>query len=199
MPEPAPRRELRTLTASPKMRARLGLVEPPPANPIKGACIIQAPSPPKPEPAPQPDRKPRSRGRGVYDPAIDAMLRERWPVVFCVPRVPLAIGVRERILEAAGDAPCSGQGQAIDPMALGRFLHWWCNRPDYLDAVAYGELRRNLDGSPAGEPDEPQRREAARQVYGARAEAVLARIAARRAAEMEAALCAPVPGAADGA
>jgi sRNA-binding protein len=52
-------------------------------------------------------------------------------------------------------------------------------RSDYLDAIAHGEPRRNLDGSPAGEPDEAQRRQAAGEVYGARAEQVLARIAAR--------------------
>ena len=168
MPEPAPRRELRKLVASPAMRARLGLVDPAPANPVKG----QAPSPPKPEPAPQPVRKPRWRGRGTCDPAIDAMLRERWPVAFCVPRVPLAVGVREQILDVIG--------AEVAAKALGLFLAWWTQRSDYLDAVCHGEARRNLDGSPAGEPDEAQRRQAAGEVYGARAEQVLARIAARR-------------------
>jgi sRNA-binding protein len=79
--------------------------------------------------------------------------------------------IHKQVLEAAGDA--------IDSVVLGRFMHWWVRKWDYLDAIAHGEARRNLDGSPAGEPDEPQRREAARQVYGARAEVVLARIAAR--------------------
>lgn len=114
--------------------------------------------------------------------AVEALLRSRWPVVFCVPRVPLAIGIHKQVLELAG--------AAIDPVALGLFMHWWVRKWDYLDAVAHGEARRNLDGSPAGEPDEPQRREAARQVYGVRAEAVLVRIAARRV---------PGPVAADGA
>jgi sRNA-binding protein len=100
------------------------------------------------------------------------MLRERWPVVFCVPRPPLAIGVRERILEVAGDA--------VDSAQLGRFLSWWTQRSDYLDAIAHGEPRRNLDGSPAGEPDEAQRRQAAGEVYGHRAATVLERIEARR-------------------
>jgi hypothetical protein len=89
----------------------------------------------------------------------------------------------EANLELASDA--------IDPVALGRFMHAWVRKWDYLDAVAHGEARRNLDGSPAGEPDEPQRRKAARQVYGAqRFEAVLARIAARQV---------PAPDAEDGA
>ena len=167
----------RTLTASPAMLAaaqrRRAAIEAPPA-PVPKA----KPEAPKPDPAPvaveapKADRKPRWRGRGVYDPAIDAMLRERWPVVFCVPRVPLAVGVRERILEAAGGD--------IDGQALGLFLAWWTQRSDYLDAIAHGEPRRNLDGSPAGEPDEAQRRQAASQVYGARAAQVLRRIEARR-------------------
>ena len=173
----APPRPRRTLTASPAMLAaaqrRRAAIEAPPA-PVPKA----KPEAPKPDPAPvavevpKADRKPRSRGRGVYDPAIDAMLRERWPVVFCVPRPPLAIGVRERILEVAGDA--------VDSAQLGRFLSWWTQRSDYLDAIAHGEPRRNLDGSPAGEPDEAQRRQAAGEVYGHRAATVLERIEARR-------------------
>ena len=93
-------------------------------------------------------------------------------MAFCVPRPPLAVGIRQAIIELAGDA--------VDSAQLGRFLSWWTQQSDYLDAIAHGEPRRNLDGSPAGEPDEAQRRQAAGEVYGARAEQVLARIAARR-------------------
>ena len=159
-------RSRRTLTASPAMRARLGLVE---APPDETAATVEAISVTTEEKA--------ERRAAVRE--VETLLRERWPVVFCVPRVPLAIGIHKQVLEAAGGD--------INPVALGRFMRWWVRCPDYLDAVAHGEVRRNLDGSPAGEPDEPQRREAARQVYGPRAEAVLARIAARRAAEAEAA------------
>jgi ProQ/FINO family len=144
-----------TLTASPAMLAA--------AQRRRAAVAVEAP---------KADRKPRSRGRRTYDPAIDAMLRERWPVAFCVPRVPLAVGVREQILDVIG--------AEVAAKALGLFLAWWTQRSDYLDAVCHGEARRNLDGSPAGEPDEAQRRQAAGEVYGARAEQVLARIAARR-------------------
>ena len=160
----------RMLTASPAMRARLGLVEvkPPPAKPDPEPVGVAAP---------QPARKSRWRGRGVFDPALDAMLRERWPVAFCVPRLPLAIGIREQILDVAGTE--------VDAKALGLFLAWWVARSDYLDAIAHGEARRNLDGSPAGEPDEAQRRQAAGEVYGHRAEAVLGRIEARRQAAAE--------------
>jgi hypothetical protein len=189
----APARPRRTLTSTPKMTAaaqRLGLVEAPPPDP-KGMGVTPIPSPPPPptNETPQSDTAPGQ----VVDPEekaarqaavrqVEALLRERWPVAFCVPRPPLAVGIHKQVLELASDA--------IDPVALGRFMHWWVRRTDYLDAVAHGEARRNLDGSAAGEPDERQRREAARQVYGARAEAVLAWIAARRV---------PAPVAADSA
>jgi ProQ/FINO family len=173
----APARPRRTLTASPAMLAaaqrRRAAIEAPPA-PVPKA----KPEAPKPDPAPvavaapKADHKPRWRGRGVYDPAIDALLRERWPVAFCVPRPPLAVGIRDQILAA---------GLEVDAKALGLFLGWWVARSDYQDAICHGEPRRNLDGSPAGEPDEAQRRQAASQVYGARAEAVLRRIAERQA------------------
>ena len=205
----APPRPRRTLTASPAMRARLGLVEveAPPLEPAlreNGGGAI----------SPKPDRKAEvdpSPATGLAEEKaarlaevrqVEALLRERWPVAFCVPRPPLAIGIHKQVLELETRGKLSqavtvlgSRGPAadayflasdtIDPVVLGRFMHWWVRRTDYLDAVAHGEPRRNLDGSPAGEPDEPQRREAARQVYGARAEVVLARIAARRAAERE--------------
>ena len=93
-------------------------------------------------------------------------------MAFCVPRPPLAIGIREQILDVAGTE--------VNAKALGLFLAWWVARSDYLDAIAHGEPRLNLDGSPAGEPDEAQRRQAAGEVYGPRADAVLARIEQRR-------------------
>jgi hypothetical protein len=187
----------RTLTASPAMRARLGLVEAPqdpsPAAPSKNSTGGEIPKPELPAliesgKAVGSDHKaavdPEKAERRAAVRQVEALLRARWPVAFCVPRVPLAIGIHKQVLELAGDA-------IPDPAVLGRFFYGWVRKWDYLDAVAHGEARRNLDGSPAGEPDEPQRREAARQVYGAqRFEAVLARIAARQV---------PAPDAEDGA
>jgi hypothetical protein len=72
-------------------------------------------------------------------------------------------------------------GGEVDAKALGLFLGWWVARSDYQDAICHGEPRRNLDGSAADTPTEAQRRQAASQVYGARAEAVLRRIAERQA------------------
>jgi sRNA-binding protein len=48
------------------------------------------------------------------------------------------------------------------PADIRLFLHAWTSGPRYLKAVARGEMRRNLDGSPAGLP-EPEHRAAAKQ------------------------------------
>jgi hypothetical protein len=37
--------------------------------------------------------------------------------------------------------------------AIGRFLRDWVHRPAYFAAVARGDVRRDLDGCPAGAPD----------------------------------------------
>jgi hypothetical protein len=104
---------------------------------------------------------------------VEALLRERWPAVFCVPRPPLALGIHRQILE--------GAGADIDEAELGRFLRWWTLRWDYLDAVAHGEPRRNLDGSPAEVPTPDQQCSAAIAVYGqARGAVRLAKIRAAK-------------------
>jgi len=90
---------------------------------------------------------------------IETMLRERFPAAFRgPPRPPLATGIHKAILD--------GAGTDIDRHKLGRSLKWWCSRWDYLDAAAHGEMRGNLDGSPAGVPSEPEQQHAARQLYG---------------------------------
>jgi hypothetical protein len=200
----APPRPRGRLTASPAMfnaAQRLGLVEveapvvQPPAEPPPSAARIRnggtaktdkpelpelpegevLPKPPKPNKA---EVDPEKAARLAAVRQVEALLCECFPEAFRTPPPPLAIGIHLQILDIAGDN--------IDAKALGWFLQYWTRKPGYLDAIAHGEPRRNLDGSVAGEPDEQQRRAAAAAVYGRRAEAVLARIAARRAAEMEA-------------
>ena len=106
---------------------------------------------------------------------VEALLRVCFPEAFRVPRPPLAIGIDKQVLDVAG--------ADIDRKTLTCVLRFWVSRPDYLDAVAHGEPRVNLDGSAAGIPTEEQQRSAACRVYGKRrAPAILARIAARRAA-----------------
>jgi hypothetical protein len=92
---------------------------------------------------------------------LEALLRERFPAVFCAsPRVPLAVGIFRQIREVAGDE--------IDPKGLGRFMQWWTSRWDYVAAIARGEMRRNLDGSSAAAPSEDQQQDAARKLDAAR-------------------------------
>ena len=123
------------------------------------------------------DRERRRAEHLAVRQRVEAVLRQRWPAVFCTPRVPLRIGIREDILALAGED--------IDPVELSAFLRWWVRRLDYADAVAHGEDRRDLDGNPAGCPDENQIRAAATRVYGPRAAEMLARIGARRSASIE--------------
>jgi sRNA-binding protein len=98
-------------------------------------------------------------------------LRECCPEAFRVPRPPLAIGIHRQIFEVMGDD--------LDRRALPHFLRVWVRRFDYLDAIAHGEMRLNLDGSPAGLPTEDEQLHAARRVLGPRAEKLMAKIASR--------------------
>jgi len=68
--------------------------------------------------------------------------------------VPLAVGIGEQIAALVDGVHT--------PTDVNIFLRWWTTRPDYLEAVARGEPRRDLDGVIAQEP-EPGHREHARQ------------------------------------
>lgn len=81
---------------------------------------------------------------------ILAMLRARWPALFTTP-VPLAVGVMRAIRAELGEG-------SVPVAGLSRALHYWTNAPSYLAAIAAGEVRRNLDGTEAGLPEEAQRR-----------------------------------------
>ena len=81
---------------------------------------------------------------------ILAMLRARWPALFTTP-VPLAVGVMRAVRAELGEG-------SVPVAGLSRALHYWTNAPGYLAAIAAGGMRRNLDGTEAGVPDEAQRR-----------------------------------------
>ena len=81
------------------------------------------------------------------------LLRTRWPQLFNMP-VPLATGIVRAITAELGEA-------RLPTAHLNRALKRWTNAPGYLAAVAAGEMRRNLDGTEAGVPDEAQRQFAA--------------------------------------
>jgi sRNA-binding protein len=116
---------------------------------------------------------PTARRRTEREQQMDAILadwRERWPAAF-TQRAPLAVGISRHIKEAL-----QAEGKAIDRKALGITLHRWTMHGVYLRAMARGEMRRNLDGSAAGIPDEAAR---------AYAQQLLDERAARQAAERE--------------
>ena len=119
-------------------------------------------------------RAARERWRGARTELlrrIEADCRGRWPAAFRVPRPPLMVGVREKMIEAG-----------IEPGDAEVFLAWWCTRPDYFDALAHGEPRVDLDGTPVGLPRDRDRYLAAVGCYGRhKAREVLARIDARQA------------------
>jgi sRNA-binding protein len=80
---------------------------------------------------------------------LEALLRELAPTVFNDQPPPLAIGI-----DAALVALLAGE---FDAGVIGRFLRDWTHRPAYLEAVARGDERRDLDGHPAGTPDDRAR------------------------------------------
>jgi hypothetical protein len=112
---------------------------------------------------------------------LEAVLRERWPLAFRIPRPPLAIGVFDRILEDADErlSVTVTKSPGRRRFELAHFMKWWCSRPDYLDAVAHREVRVNLDGSEVGMPTPEQQEFAAERLWGPRAEAMLAKIRGR--------------------
>ena len=71
------------------------------------------------------------------------LLKAVAPEVFCIPPVPLAVGIRRQVLDLAGDEVSWNDIAAV--------LRRWTSRYDYIATIAAGGQRFNLDGSPAGE------------------------------------------------
>ena len=100
--------------------------------------------------------------RSPWPPWVEATLadwRARWPEVFTKP-VPLAVGFSRHIKDAL-----QADGQTLDRKTIGVTIHQWTVQGAYLRAVARGEMRRNLDGSEAGVPDEEARHQAQKLLY----------------------------------
>jgi len=101
--------------------------------------------------------KPPAARRSPRPPWVEAILtdwRKEWPAVFTKP-VPLAVGISGQIKAAA-----RANDKTYDRKALGMSIHLWTMQSAYLRALARGEMRRNLDGSEAGVPDEAAQQEA---------------------------------------
>jgi hypothetical protein len=77
--------------------------------------------------------------------ALEAMLRELAPAVFNDAPPPLAIGVGAVLI-----ALLAGEFEAG---MVSRFLADWTRRRAYLEALARGDVRRDLDGCPTDAPD----------------------------------------------
>jgi hypothetical protein len=81
--------------------------------------------------------------------ALEAMLRELAPAVFNDSPPPLAIGTGAVLV-----ALLAGEFEAG---MVSRFLADWTRRRAYLEALARGDVRRDLDGCPTDVPDEDAR------------------------------------------
>lgn len=93
----------------------------------------------------------------TWPPAVAALIaewRERWPAAFTQP-IPLAVGFSGQI-----KAALRAEGKPMDRKTVGVAIHQWTMQGAYLRAVARGEMRRNLDGSEAGLPDDAARQQA---------------------------------------
>jgi sRNA-binding protein len=84
--------------------------------------------------------------------ALSERLFLEFPKLFKYPPVPLAIGTGPKLLEVLGNE--------FKPAEIRTFLQAWTSGPRYLKAVARGEMRRNLNGSPAGLPEAEHRADA---------------------------------------
>ncbi len=94
----------------------------------------------------------RRRDRRVRDGRAE--LRRRWPAAFTTP-VPLAIGMDKVIRAEMPEMTTSRLKEVLGP---------WTHSTVYLRAVAAGVERINLDGTPAGVPDEEQREAAVEEL-----------------------------------
>jgi sRNA-binding protein len=102
--------------------------------------------------------------------------RQRWPAAFTKP-VPLAVGFSGQMKAALRD-----EGITFDRKMFGIAIDAWTKQGAYLRAMMRGEMRRNLDGSDAGLPDETSRMEAKR-ILDERAARQLAQAQREREAE----------------
>ena len=97
--------------------------------------------------------------RELWPPGAAALIAEwraRWPAAFTRP-VPLAVGISGQIKGAQ-----RAEGKPVDRKTLSMAIYLWTQQSAYLRAMTRGEVRRNLDGSEAGLPDDSVRQEAQR-------------------------------------
>ncbi len=99
----------------------------------------------------------RRVGKRSLEPWMAAMHADwhrRWPAVFTTP-VPLAVGFSGHMRAVLRE-----ENPDFDRNLFGLAIRAWTRQGAYLRAVMRGEMRRNLDGSDAGMPDDAARQEA---------------------------------------
>jgi ProQ/FINO family len=142
-----------TLSATDGMRDRLvtlgqiGLVKRPRAAKAELAPVKAAAPPAKPAQSGLSRQAVHAIHRQQTEIVI-ADLRRLFPVVFCDPPVPFAIGFREQIRAATRTI--------ISDRALRRAIGWWIDQAAYQQALAAGQIRHNLDGSASDCPTAQQ-------------------------------------------
>jgi len=108
---------------------------------------------------------------------IQADLVSRWPDLFSLQApVPLAIGIRESLMQAMPDA--------MRP-ALANALCQWCSRPAYLMTLKSGAARHDLDGAVVGEVSEEAATVAAERLQSLKDQAKVREEAKQRAEQEE--------------
>lgn len=117
---------------------------------------------------PQSNAERRPRWPPWMEPIL-ADWRKRWPAAFTNP-VPLAIGISGHM-----KAVLRAEDKVLDRKTFSVTIHFWTKQGAYLHAVMRGEMRRNLDGSEAGVPNDEARQHAKKILDD--------RLARRRAAE----------------
>jgi hypothetical protein len=148
-----------------RARPILRLGRPPPPKVAAMVAAVSAPAPPAPPPPAKPmskyaakleaaraakaalDAAParwrRSGSRGAWGDL--AHLRERFPALFDPDHpLPLALGIRSQL------------GKVLGIKRAQRLLIWWVRGPRYVQALAVGGVRYNLDGSVSGPVTEAQ-------------------------------------------
>jgi ProQ/FINO family len=87
---------------------------------------------------------------------LETLLRELAPTVFSDEPTPLCIGIHQALIELlAGE---------FDQRTINRFLRGWTRRPAYLQALAAGTVRVDLNGCPTTAPTDADREFAARRL-----------------------------------
>jgi sRNA-binding protein len=85
------------------------------------------------------------------------VVQARFPAAFSRLAVPLATNIHQQLESALA-------AEGYTPGDVGAMLRSWCNRPDYLTAIATGRMRVNLSGEPVGKPDKGHREYAANRL-----------------------------------